>query len=160
MRITGLSYKDQFADIVTQVEGPVSSTWTLLKESRLHLLSNHPIGLKTAGGDVSGTLTFQFPLENTLTMDDVALHADMHVKRVRLLDIAYGHDLDDGAFDLDLTKDGLSLKGRGALAAIPLTLTGNMDFNNGPADQVVQKIVATGQPDAAQLDAAGLHVTD
>jgi hypothetical protein len=160
MRITGLSYKDQFADIVTQVEGPVSSTWTLLKEPRLHLLSTHPIGLKTAGGDVSGTLTFQFPLENTLTMDDVALHADMHVKRVRLLDIAYGHDLDDGAFDLDVTKDGLSLKGRGALAAIPLTLTGSMDFNDGPADQVVQKIVATGQPDAAQLDAAGLPVTD
>nr|WP_294514236.1 AsmA-like C-terminal region-containing protein [uncultured Rhodopila sp.] len=160
MRITGLSYKDQFADIVTGVEGPVSSTWTLLKEPRLHLLSTHPIGLKTAGGDVSGTLTFQFPLENKLTMDDVAIHADTHVKRVRLLDIAYGHDLEDGAFDLDVTKDGLTLKGRGTLAAIPLTLTGSMDFNTGAADQVVQKIVATGQPDAAQLDAAGLHVTD
>nr|WP_294527954.1 AsmA-like C-terminal region-containing protein [uncultured Rhodopila sp.] len=160
MRITGLSYKDQFADIVTQVEGPVSSTWTLLKEPRLHLLSTHPIGLKTAGGDVSGTLAFQFPLENKLTMDDVAIHADTHVKRVRLLDIAYGHDLDDGAFDLDVTKDGLTLKGRGTLAAIPLSLTGSMDFNTGAADQVVQKIVATGQPDAAQLAAAGLHVTD
>ena len=93
-------------------------------------------------------------------MDDVVIHADAHVKRVRVLDIAYGHDLDDGAFDLDVTKDGLSLKGRGAIAAIPLTVTGSMDFNTGPPDQVVQKIVATGQPDAAQLDAAGLHVTD
>jgi hypothetical protein len=160
MRITGLSYKDQFADIVTQVEGPVAGAWALLKEPRLHLLSTHPIGLRTAGGDVSGTLTFQFPLENTLTMDDVAIHADMHVKRVRILDIAYGHDLDDAAFDLDVTKDGLTLKGRGALAAIPLTMTGSMDFSTGPADQVVQKIVATGQPDSGQLDAAGLHVTD
>ncbi len=111
MRITGLSYKDQFADIVTQVEGPVAGAWALLKEPRLHLLSTHPIGLKTAGGDVSGTLTFQFPLENTLTMDDVAIHADMHVKRVRILDIAYGHDLDDAAFDLDVTKDGLTPEG-------------------------------------------------
>jgi hypothetical protein len=160
MRITGLSFKDQFADIAAGVEGPLSSTWTLLQEPRLHLLSAHPIGLKTAGGDVSGMLAFQFPLENTLTMDDVAIHADAHVKRVRILDIAYGHDLDDGAFDLNVTKDGLSLKGRGALAAVPLTLTGSMDFSSGAADQVVQKIVATGQPDAAQLGAAGLHVTD
>ena len=35
-----------------------------------------------------------------------------------------------------------------------------MDFSGGPADQVVQKICVTGQPDATQLDAAGLHVTD
>ena len=35
-----------------------------------------------------------------------------------------------------------------------------MDFNAGPADQVVQKIVATGDADATQLDAAGLQVTD
>nr|WP_294548359.1 AsmA-like C-terminal region-containing protein [uncultured Rhodopila sp.] len=160
MRITGLSYKDQFADIAAEVEGPLSSIWTLLQEPRLRLLSTHPVALKTAGGEVSGMLAFQFPLENSLTMDDVAIHADAHVKRVRVLDIAYGHDLDDAAFDLVVTKDGLSLKGRGALAAIPLTLTGSMDFNSGPADQVVQKIVATGQPDAAQLGAAGLHVTD
>ena len=160
LRITGLSYKDQFADIVSGVSGPLSSTWTLLQEPRLRLLSTHPIGLKTAGGEISGTLALQFPLENTLTMDDVAIHADAHVKRVRVLDIAHGHDLDDAAFDLDITKDGLSLKGRGALAAIPLTVTGSMDFNSGPPDQIVQKIVATGQPDAAQLDAAGLHVTD
>jgi hypothetical protein len=160
MHIIGLSYKDQFADIVTKVEGPVASTWTLLSEPRLHLLSTHPIGLKTAGGDLSGTLAFQFPLENALTMDDVAIHADVHVKRARLLAVVYGRDLEDGAFDLDVNKDGLSLKGRGALAGIPLSLTGSMDFNTGAPDQVVQKIVATGQPDAAQLDAAGLHVTD
>jgi AsmA-like protein/uncharacterized protein DUF3971 len=160
MRITGLSVKDQFADISTQVEGPVASTWTLLKEPRLHLLSTHPIGLKTAGGDVAATLTFQFPLNSDLQIDDVRIHADAHVKRVRLLDIVYGRNLDDGSFDLDVTKDGLNLKGRGTLATIPLTVTGSMDFNNGPPDQVVQKIVATGQPDAAQLDAAGLHVTD
>jgi len=160
MHIIGLSYKDQFADIATKVEGPVASAWTLLKEPRLHLLSTHPIGLKTSGGDLSGTVTFQFPLENKLTMDDVAIHADVHVKRARLVDIVYGHDLEDGAFDLDVNKDGLTLKGRGALAGIPLSLTGSMDFNTGAPDQVVQKIVATGQPDAAQLDAAGLHVTD
>ncbi|MFL5284152.1 MAG: AsmA-like C-terminal region-containing protein [Rhodopila sp.] len=160
MRITGLAAKDQFADIATRVEGSVSGAWSLLKEPQLHLLSTHPIGLKTTGGDVATTLTFQFPLNADLQMDDVRLHADAHVRRVRLLDIVHGNSLDDGAFDLDITKDGLNLKGRGTLAAIPLTVTGTMDFNSGPPDQVVQKIIATGDADAAQLDAAGLHVTD
>jgi AsmA-like C-terminal region len=160
MRITGLSAKDQFADITTGVEGSLNATWALLKEPRLHLLSTHPIGLKTTGGDVAATLTFQFPLNADLQLDDVTIHADAHVRRVRLLDLVYGRSLDDGAFDLDVTKDGLNLKGRGTLATIPLTLTGSMDFNNGPPDQVVQKIVATGPADAAQLGAMGLNVTD
>ena len=112
LRITGLTAKDQFADISTRVEGSVSSTWTLLKEPRLHLLSAHPIGLKTVGGDVAAALTFQFPLNADLQIDDVTLHADAHVRRVRLLDIVHGHSLDDGAFDLDITRDGLALKGR------------------------------------------------
>jgi Protein of unknown function/AsmA-like C-terminal region len=160
MRITGLTDRDQFADISVQIEGPVASAWTLLKEPRLHLLSKHPIGLKTSGGDVAATLTFQFPLEHNLEIDDVVIHADAHVKRVRLVDVVYGRNFDDGTFDLNITKEGLSLKGRGLLAAIPLTVTGTMDFNDGPGDQVVQKITASGQPDAAQLDAAGLTVTD
>ncbi|PPQ26183.1 hypothetical protein CCS01_30625 [Rhodopila globiformis] len=159
MHITGLAAKDQFADISTGVEGSLNATWALLKEPRLHLLSTHPIGLKTTGGDVTATLTFQFPLNANLTLDDVAIHADAHVKRARLLDLVYGRSLDDGAFDLDVTKDGLTLKGRGTLAAIPLAVTGSMDFNDGPPDQVVQKIVATGPADASQLSAMGLDVT-
>jgi hypothetical protein len=158
MRITGLTYKDQFADIGVQLEGPVASAWTLLKEPRLHLLSTHPIGLKTGAGDVAATLAFQFPLENKLQIDDVAIHADAHVRRARLVNIVYGRDFNDAAFDLDISKDGLGLKGRGLLAAIPVTVSGTMDFNSGPGEQVVQKIVATAQPDAGQLDAAGLPV--
>ncbi|MDR3529883.1 MAG: DUF3971 domain-containing protein [Rhodopila sp.] len=160
MRITGLSFHDQVAVIHTLVEGPVASALALLKEPRLHLLSAHPIALKTGGGDASATLDFRFPLENKLQIEDVQIHADAHLQRVRLLDVAGGQGLDDGSVDLSIDKDGLSLKGRGSLAAIPVTLDGRMDFSQGPASQVVQKIVVTGQPDATQLDAAGLHVTD
>lgn len=160
MRITGLSLRDQIAVIRAQVAGPVASALALLKEPRLHLLSTHPIALKTGGGDGSTTLDFQFPLENKLQMDDVRIHADAHLSKVRLLDVAGGQGLDDGVFDLAIDKDGLSLKGQASVAAVPVTLDGTMDFNPGPADQVVQKIAMTGQPDAAKLDAAGLHVSD
>ena len=160
MRITGLSLRDQVAVIHTQVEGPVASALALLKEPRLHLLSTHPIALKTGDGDMSATLDFQFPLEDKLQIDDVRIHADAHLKRVQLLDVAGGQNLDDGVFDLGIDKDGLTLKGQGAVARVPVTLDGTMDFDPGPPDQIVQKIAITGQPNAAQLEAAGLSVKD
>ena len=160
MHITGLSVQDQTAAIHTQVEGPVESALALLKEPRLHLIGEHPIALKVAGGDVSAILAFQFPLDSNMQIDDLQLHVDAHLKRIRVLDVAGGRELTDGVFELGVDKDGLNLKGQGTLAAIPIMLEGTMDFSSGPPDQIVQKIVVNGQPDAMQLDAAGLHVTD
>ncbi|WP_158927439.1 DUF3971 domain-containing protein [Acidisphaera sp. S103] len=160
MRITGLSLRDQLAVIRARVEGPVASALALLKEPRLHLLSTHPIALKTDTGTVSATLDFQFPLENKLQIDDVRIHADAHLEQVRLLDVAGGQNLDDGVFDMSIDKDGLTLKGQGSVAKVPVTLDGTMDFNPGPPDQIVQKIAVTGQPTGAQLAAGGLPVVD
>jgi hypothetical protein len=158
MRITGLTFRDQIAVIHTQLEGPVASALTLLKEPRLHLLSTHPIALQIAGGNAAATLDFQLPLENKLSIDDVEIHAKAHLKDITLLDVANGHALKDGIFDLAIDKEGLTLKGQGTLAAVPVTLDGTMDFKPGTGDQVVQKIAVTGQPNAEQLDAAGLHI--
>ena len=160
MRITGLAVRDQVAVIRTQVDGPLASALALLKEPRLHLLSAHPIALKTGGGDASATLDFQLPLDNKLSIDDVQIHADARLKRVRLLDVAGGHALEDGDCDFAIDKEGLTLKGQGSLAAIPVTFEGSMDFKTGPADQVVQRITVAGRPEATQLDAAGLHILD
>jgi AsmA-like C-terminal region/Protein of unknown function len=160
MRITGLSLRDQVAVIRTQVEGPVASALTLLKEPRLHLLSAHPIAIKISDGDASATLDFQFPLENKLQIDDVQIHADAHLKGVRLPDVAGGQDLNDGIFDLGIDKNGLTLKGQGSVATVPVTMDGTLDFGSGTPDQIVQKIAVTGQPTAAQLESAGLHIAD
>jgi hypothetical protein len=160
MRISGLTARDQATVIRTQVDGPIASTLALLKEPRLRLLSVHPIALKIDAGDGSAALDFQFPLVNKLSIDDIQINAEAHLKHVRLLDVAGGHVFDEGSFDLRVDKDGLGFKGQGSLAAVPVTLDGTMDFNAGPADQIVQKIALSGQPDAAQLDAAGLRVTD
>ena len=158
MRISGLSLRDQIAVIRARIDGPVLSAMTLLKEPRLHLLSTHPIGLKIGGGDASATLDFQFPLENKLSIDDVDIHVDAHLKRVRLPEIAGGHELEEGTCDLVVGKDGLTLKGQGLLASVPVAFDGTMDFKSGPADQIVQKIAVTGRPNATQLDAAGLPI--
>jgi hypothetical protein len=158
MHITGLSMRDQITQIHTQIEGPVSSALALLGEPRLHLLSTHPIGLAPSGGNVSGTLDFQFPLENRLQIDDVQIHATARLVQIRVPAVVGGQDLDDGAFDMSVDKDGLSIRGHGSLARVPVTLDGTMDFNQGQPDQIVQRIAVTGKPDTAQLGAVGLQV--
>ena len=160
MRITGLSLRDQIAQIHVQADGPVVSTLALLSEPRLHLLSVHPLGMAPVAGDGSATLDFQFPLENKLQIDDVQIHVTARLTRVRVPAVVAGQDLGDGAFDLSVDKDGLNFRGRGVLARVPVTLDGTMEFNQGLPDQIVQRISLTGRPDAAQLDAAGLAIGD
>ena len=160
MRIMGLSFPDQIAKIHAQVEGRIASALALLSEPRLHLLSNHPIGLNPTAGNVSAGLDLQFPLEDKLRIDDIQVRAVAGLTHVRVADVAGGQELDEGAFDLDVDKDGLRIKGRATLATVPITLDGPMDFDPGGPDQITQKIALTGQPDATQLEAAGLNVTD
>jgi hypothetical protein len=160
MRITGLSFHDQVTEIHVQAEGQIASALALLSEPKLHLLSVHPIGLSPKAGEAAATLDFRFPLENKLRIDDVQIRAAARLTHVRMPDVAGGQELDDGAFDLNVDKDGLRLKGGGTVATVPVTLEGTMDFDPGAPDQIVQKIAVTGQPDAAQLNAAGLHVAD
>ena len=160
MRITGLSYRDQSAVIHASAEGSVISALALLKEPKLHLLAAHPIALKVGGGDATAALDLQFPLQDKLQIDDMRIHAEAHLKHIRLSDVVAGRNLDEGAFDLVVDKDGLSLKGRGALAAIPVNITGTLAFNGSAPDQVVQRFEVAGQPRAEQLDAAGLRVSD
>lgn len=160
MRIVGLTLKDQYADLRVGVKGPVTSAMALLSEPRLHLLSSHPIGLKPAAGSVSGTLTFQFPLEYKLTIDDVAIKADTHLSDVRLADVIGNNALDDGGFDMTVDREGLALKGQAKLASIPISLSGSMDFRDGPPDQVVETVAMAGTASVADLGAAGLKVDD
>ncbi|HEX2940997.1 MAG TPA: hypothetical protein VHO91_08110, partial [Rhodopila sp.] len=73
MHISGLSARDQFAAIRLQTKAPVASALALLKQPRLHLLSDHPISFNVESGDASATLDFQFPMENRLQIDDVTI---------------------------------------------------------------------------------------
>ncbi len=160
MRIVGLSVHDQFADLRLNVKGPVTSAIALLSEPRLKLLSAHPIGLKPDAGDISGALTFQFPLENKLQIDDVKIRATTHLTQVRIPGIVAQRALEGGIFDMVVDRDGLSLKGKGTVASIPIAVAGSMDFRNGPPNQVMQKITASGQTQVTTLVRAGLPIAD
>jgi hypothetical protein len=160
VRITGLMQRDQFATIEAGVTGSLPDVLTLLREPRLQLLSKHPVSLKDPSGDVVATLGVTLPLDNRVTMDDIAIRIGAHLDNASLGDVVAGRDLSGGALDIVATDDDLTVKGKALLTGIPVTLDAAMDFRAGPPSQVLQRVTVTGRPDARQLAAAGLDATD
>ena len=159
MRITGLMHRDQFASIEAQIAGTVPDAIALLREPRLQLLSTHPLPLNDPAGTMNGTLTLSFPLEKTLRMEQVAIHAHAHLEGAHLGGVIARRDLDQGTLDLDVTDNGLTLNGTAALAGIPASLNASMDFRAGGPAQVLQRISMSGRPSTRQLAAAGLDAS-
>jgi hypothetical protein len=160
MRITGLLHRDQIGAIRAEVAGNLSDVIALLRNTRLHLLSDHPIALNDPTGNVTGSLTVRVPLDTNVTMDDIAIRATAHLTDAHLGGVVAGRDLDGGTLDLAADNDGLTIKGSAQLAGIPSALDAMMDFRAGPPAQALQRITLTGQPTAAQLALAGLDATD
>ncbi len=156
MHITGLTVHDQFATIQADIAGPVASAVALLKEPRLHLLDHQNFDLKDPAGDATVALTVTLPLDNKITADDVMVRASAHLTGARFVDLVAHRTLDQGTLDLDVSNDGLTVKGKARLAGIDADLDAGMDFRTGPPNQVVQRATVTGRPTAAQLAAAGL----
>jgi hypothetical protein len=121
-------------ELVRAKNGRVHGSAQGFTEPRLHLLSAHPIGLNPGAGDASEGLDLLKTIVGLMTSRSVPWLGS-RTSRQRI--VAAGQEFDDGAFDLDVDKDGLRLKGRGTLAKVPGTLDGTMDFNPGGADQIM-----------------------
>jgi len=158
MRITGIMQHDQFGTIEAQIAGPLPDAIALLRNPRLQLLARHDLPLDRPAGQVAGTVTLSLPLEDRVTMDDVAIRAHAHLDGVHLSGGVAGRDLDQGVLDLDANVDGLTMTGTAALAGIPANLAASMDFRAGGPGQILQRISVSGHPTAHQLAAAGLDV--
>lgn len=159
MRITGIMQPHQKGTIEADIGTSLPDALALLREPRLHLLDRHPIDLKEPAGQGNVKLTVALPLENNVSMDDIAIHARAHLDDVHLASVVAGHDLDQGSFDLEADAEGMKLNGKASLAAIPAAIDATMDFRAGPPTQAVQTVAISGKTTAAQLASAGLETT-
>lgn len=154
VRITGLSQKDQIAQVDIDLGGPVAEMATLLRHPRLRLLDRSPFELRDPAGSMTARLAVTVPLENNLTLDDITIRALARTEGLRLAGIVAGRDLEQGSLDLDVTTESMKITGRATVAAIPAQLTVDLDFRPGSAAQVQQRVVATARADIRQLAAA------
>ena len=158
MRITGLSVHDQVSVLNGDFTGPLPDLLTMLANPRLGLLSKRPFRATNPAGTVVSHLTVHMPLENKLTIEQVAIHATGSVTDAHLGAIAAGRDLDHGRVTMDVTNDGLHAEGTALLDQLPSTLQVDMDFRDGPPSQVLEHVIAAAQVTPAAARAAGLQV--
>jgi uncharacterized protein YhdP len=156
LRITGLQARDQFADIQAGLSGPLADALSLLNHPRLALLSRGGVDVVDPAGEARARLTLHVPLDDRVTMDDIAVDASAALSGVHLGRVVAGRDLDRAALTLRVTGDGLDIAGDGAVAGIPARLALQMDFRAGPPGQVLQHLSAWGQAGADQLRGAGV----
>ena len=159
MRITGIMQSHQVGAIEADISGSLPDALALLREPRLRLLDRHPIDLKDPAGQANVKLAVTLPLDENVSMDDIAIRAQAHLEGVHLSSVVAGKNLDDGAFDMDANANGMKLNGRALLASVPATVDASMDFRAGPPTQVLQTLTVAGQANATELAAAGLDAT-
>lgn len=157
--LSGLSGNRQFADIDGELAGPLPTLLGLLRHPRIRLLDRRPIPLRDPAGQLTGRFSVShLPLRDDLDMDQVHIQAGAHLTGVHLGGIAAGHDLSRGTLDLEAGNDGLSVRGKAEIAAIPAELLVEMDFRGGPPGQVIQKVVLDAHPQFGQLAPLGIEV--
>ena len=157
IRFTGFTAKHQTGLIDTDLNGPLPDVLTVLKNPRLQLLSKHPITMDKPAGAVSAHLSVQVPLESTVTIDQVPIHANGQVTSLHLGGVALGRDIDQGQLGFDVTNDGLTFNGPLRFDHIPSQLALQMDFRSGPPSQVLQHVVLSAKLAPADAQAAGLQ---
>ena len=154
MRITGLTAKDQPADIHAHIKGPVPAILSLLAAPRLHLLSKQPLTLTDPSGAFDAQLHVTLPLDDKVRMEQVGINAHVGLTDLHLGDVALGHSIDDGRFTIDAGQDGLAMKGDASFDALPVALAIDLDFRAGPPNQVTEHVHAATHADGAAIGRA------
>ncbi len=158
MRITGLSVKDQTSVLNADLAGPLADVFTLLANPRLNLLSKRPVPVTNPAGAVAAHLTVNLPLDNHVTIDQIAIHAVSKITDAHLGAIVAGKDLDHGQISFDATNDGLKATGTALLDQLPAKLELDMDFRDGPPSQVLEHAAAALAITPQAARAAGVGV--
>ncbi len=154
LRFTGLTVKDQAMALNGSVQGPVPEVLQLLRNKRLHLLSDHPVPIKSSAGSLVGQLTVKMPMKNEIQFEQIAISAKGTLSALKLGGLVAGHDLDRGNIGFAVDQDGLQASGEAAVGGFAGTVETAMDFRLGPPTQVQQRASMTGRASAAQLRAA------
>ena len=159
--ISGLSVRDQVADISADLSGPAADVLGVLQNKRLHLFDTRPIEMRAPTGQISGKLAITaLPLEDFLTVDMVKLRGSGQTSDLHLGGIAAGRDLDHGKLNFEVNNEALKLRGTADLAGIASDVQVEMDFRPGGPAQVIQKVHVTGVVSQEALAGLGVEAKD
>ncbi|HXP97590.1 MAG TPA: DUF3971 domain-containing protein, partial [Telmatospirillum sp.] len=129
--LSGLSARDQFADITVKVAGPVADVLRLIDNKPLYWARALGVDPSKVKGDSVTTLFMRFPLLQNLKFDQMKVRAQAQASLFGLPDVALGLDLSEGNFAIDVDPKGLDVSGKGLLGGIPANIRWRENFTKG-----------------------------
>jgi hypothetical protein len=158
VRVEGMMTKDQVATLDLDLAGPIADAIDVLRHPRLHLFEHRSLRLSEPAGTVRAKISAMVPLEERVTMERIALHANGEIKDGHLSDIFAGQSLDQAMLNFDVDPAGMRIDGTAKLAEIPTRLAVRMDFAPGPPTQVLQEASLTATVETSALARFGLNL--
>ncbi|RKK03178.1 DUF3971 domain-containing protein [Pseudoroseomonas wenyumeiae] len=158
VRLFALDTDAEQMEITGRLRGPVADAVNLIRHPRLKLFEKRPLDLKQPGGQLDATLRLATPLLVDLPADAIRVSVQAHLTALRLADVVAGQDLQRGTADLTVDNGRLRATGDAQVGGIPAKLSVEMDFRPGPANQVVERVQASGRTDIASLERFGLDL--
>ncbi len=133
LRINGLQARDQFADIAVTVAGVNKDLLGLIDQKPLGYATQ--LGIKPAVVEGQGRVdvSFNFPLEHKLKLDDVKFTAKADLVSLAIPDIYDRFALTNGAMQLRVDPKGLDTEGTAALNGVPVRLHWRQEFDSRQA---------------------------
>ena len=151
--ITGLDKKDQDIDIATPLSGPLRTALEVLNYKPLGFPDKLGLKPSAVGGSANARLTFKFPLENKLTIDDVVFGAKGKVSDVSISGLIPRLPVTKGDADLTLDPQKLTITGKARVNGIPAEISW-MEAFSSKAD-ILTRITARGEVGDADRERLG-----
>jgi hypothetical protein len=127
--ITGLDKPDQAIDIAVPVSGPLRTALDVLNQPPLGYPAKLGLDPAAVGGTASARLTFKFPLENSITVDDVVFGATGRLTGGSVNGLIGELPVTKGELDLSLDPQKLKLEGKAQVNGIPATVAWQENFS-------------------------------
>lgn len=155
LAITDFDKPEQIIAVTGTARAELADALKLLDHPRLGYITPLGIDPAAASGSTTTQLSFRFPAAKALTFERVALTANSAILNASLKKIAFGHDLTEGNFTLDLDGKGMTLEGTGRLAGIASAVRWVENFEGGAFQR---ELALNGTVDAEQRAALGFDL--
>lgn len=155
LAITDFDKPTQFITVAGTARAELVDALKLLDHPRLGYASALGIDPASASGSSITKLSFSFPAAKDLPFEQVTLTANSSILNAAIRKVAFGQDLNDGNFTLDLDGKGMTLEGTGRIAGIASAVRWIENFE--PA-AFQRELTLSGTVDAEQRAALGIDM--
>lgn len=160
VRIRGMTNPDpmqQRLEIKGELAGALPEALRIVDLPPLGYATKMGVPVKEPQGNAKIGLTFEFPLLDALTLDQVAVEATARIEHLHWRKAFFGTDVTDGRLDLKVDKSGMTLSGPFHAAGSGGTVRWDERFGDG--DKVPRTVTMDGIADAKVREAFGLDAS-